>query len=113
MLEDARLYEVIGRRLRDARERKRPRVTQEDLARAIGLERTSISNIESGKQRAPLHILYRIAALLGADVTDMFPRFDEVSLGEEITEGRQSLVQLGGETMRLPEEVANIVRRLK
>jgi DNA-binding XRE family transcriptional regulator len=113
MLEDARLYELIGRRLREARERKRPHVTQEDLARAIGLERTSISNIESGKQRAPLHILYRICALLGADVTDVLPRFSEVKLEDDVVKERQSLVQLGGETMKLPEQVANIVRRLK
>jgi DNA-binding XRE family transcriptional regulator len=113
MLDDAHLYELIGTRLRDVRERKRPRVTQEDLARMVKLERTSISNIESGKQRAPLHILYRICAILGADVTHIFPSFSDVSLADEVTEAKQSTVQLGNERIKLPEQVANIVRRLK
>jgi len=113
MLDDAHLYELIGTRLRDVRERKRPRVTQEDLARMVKLERTSISNIESGKQRAPLHILYRICAILGADVTRIFPSFSDVSLADEVTEEKQSTVQLGNERIKLPEQVANIVRRLK
>lgn len=112
MLDDPRLYDVIGARLRDARERKRPRVTQEDLARSIGLERSSISNIESGKQRAPLHIIYRICELLGVDIAEVFPRLNEVAVEEE-AEQKQSLVQLGSETIRLPEQVANIVRRLR
>jgi len=113
MLDDARLYEVIGTRLREVRERRRPRFTQEDLARAVKLERSSISNIESGKQRAPLHILYHICAVLGADIADVLPSTTEVSLADEAEEEKKFTVQLGNETMDLPEQVANIVRKLK
>jgi transcriptional regulator with XRE-family HTH domain len=70
------IYISIGRNVR--RERQRLKWSQEQLAVRIGLLRTSIANIEAGKQRVPLHTICEIAAAL--DImpgrllpADMFP----------------------------------------
>lgn len=56
------IYVSIGRNVR--RERQRLKWSQEDLAQRISLLRTSIANIEVGKQRVPLHTICEIAAAL-------------------------------------------------
>lgn len=48
-------------------------MTQQELATAIGLTRTSIANLEAGRQRIPLHILYAIAEALGVAPTVLMP----------------------------------------
>jgi transcriptional regulator with XRE-family HTH domain len=56
-------YVALGARLSDAR--RRARITQDQLARAIGLSRTSITNIEKGRQPVQVHLLLRIAVAIG------------------------------------------------
>jgi transcriptional regulator with XRE-family HTH domain len=70
-IDQTTLYQHIGaaiRRKRDARG-----MTQAQLATAVGLLRTSIVNLEAGRQRAPLHTLYPICAVLGIEVADLLP----------------------------------------
>lgn len=40
--------------------------TQEDLAKKIGLTRTSVVNIEAGRQRVLLHDIEKIAGAFGS-----------------------------------------------
>lgn len=54
------IYVAIGRNVR--RERQRLKWSQEDLAGRVGFLRTSVANIEAGRQRVPLHTLCEIAA---------------------------------------------------
>lgn len=68
------LYAEIGKRIRDARERHG--LTQEDLATAISLTRTSITNIERGRQRFLLHTLYDIAVALHEEPYVLLPGLD-------------------------------------
>ena len=42
-------------------------ISQEDAADTIGLTRTSVANIECGRQRIMLHTLVCIAGLLGTE----------------------------------------------
>lgn len=60
------LYEEIGRRIRAFR--KDRGLTQGDLGAAVGLMRSSMANVEVGKQRTPLHTLITIAQCLGTDL---------------------------------------------
>jgi Predicted transcriptional regulators len=81
MINDAQLYRELGKRLKEFREyprQGRQKLTQADLATAIGLERTSISNIEKGVQKLPLHVLYRICEVLGADVDAVLPTVSDL-----------------------------------
>ena len=48
-------------------------MTQEAFAKAVGLSRTSITNIESGRQPVSLHTLYSMADILGIEVSDLVP----------------------------------------
>lgn len=65
------LYQHIGQRI--CQERSELGFTQTDLAQEVGLLRTSIANIEAGRQRLPIYMLYRIATALGVPVTNLLP----------------------------------------
>lgn len=66
-----RLYVPLGRKIKEVRERVG--LTQASLAEASSLSRTSITNIEKGRQHLPLHTLYVIAQALGVKVADLLP----------------------------------------
>jgi len=65
------LYEIVGRRVREAR--KAVKLTQEDLAARVNLTRTSVTNIEKGRQKLLLHTLFELAAELKVPVTQLMP----------------------------------------
>ena len=48
-------------------------MSQEAFAKAVGLSRTSITNIESGRQPISLHTLYFMADILGVEPADLLP----------------------------------------
>ncbi len=56
-----------------AQRRLEARMSQEAFAKAIGLSRTSITNIENGRQPVNLHTLYVMAEVLRRDVNDLLP----------------------------------------
>jgi transcriptional regulator with XRE-family HTH domain len=64
-------YTAFGQMLSEMRRKKR--ISQEMLADELGLSRTSITNIEKGRQPVQLYSLYIIARLLGTDVKDLLP----------------------------------------
>jgi transcriptional regulator with XRE-family HTH domain len=70
-IDQTTLYRHIGTAIRKHREARG--MTQAQLASAVGLLRTSIVNLEAGRQRAPLHTLYPICAALGIEATDVLP----------------------------------------
>jgi transcriptional regulator with XRE-family HTH domain len=83
MIDELHLYRMLGERVRKIREAKmgqRGRMTQAELAELVDLERTSITNIESGNQRIPLHVLFRICEVLKVSVTDALPSILEVQV---------------------------------
>lgn len=71
------LYQLIAARLRERRHELR--LSQAQLAEASGELRTSISNIEAGHQRIPLHVLYNLCSVLGLEVAEVMPRVAAVS----------------------------------
>jgi transcriptional regulator with XRE-family HTH domain len=66
------VYSFFGSRVRALRERRN--VTQEELARRVDLSRTSITNIEQGRQRVLLHQIFDIATALDAAPGDLLPK---------------------------------------
>jgi transcriptional regulator with XRE-family HTH domain len=87
------LYREIGRKIRDARERTTPKISQDKLAKRLGMSRASIVNIEAGRQHPPLHLLWQIAEILGTDPVLLIPRRDELS-------GSATTVQLDRGTLQ-------------
>jgi len=61
----------VGLRLQRAR--KQRGITQEELARRIGLQRASYANLESGRQRIPLDVVWRAAIVLGLAMAELAP----------------------------------------
>jgi transcriptional regulator with XRE-family HTH domain len=68
---DDRIYRVFGSRLRELREKAS--VTQEELAKRVDLSRTSITNIEKGRQRVLLHQFVDLAEALNVEPTALMP----------------------------------------
>lgn len=61
----------LGERIREAREKTG--ATQDDLARVVGLSRTSVTNIERGRQGVQVYLLVKIARTLGLTVQQLLP----------------------------------------
>lgn len=70
--EEKAFYKAVGSNIRRLREQVRG-LSQEKLAKSVGLERTSITNIENGRQKLLLHTASAIAARLGVSVNDLLP----------------------------------------
>jgi len=90
MIDDERLYREVGKRVRQLRERQegKSRMTQAHLAELVGLERTSITNIERGNQKLPLHVLYRICEALKCPISDTLPALTELQgTADSLTHG--------------------------
>jgi transcriptional regulator with XRE-family HTH domain len=62
---------VIGAAVRQAREELG--WSQNELAESVGITRTSITNLEHGRQQTPLHVLYAIADRLGVSIKELLP----------------------------------------
>lgn len=58
--------------------RKRAGMKQEDLAELLTLSRASLVNIEKGRQKPSLHILYDIAMCTKTNLEELFPEVSEV-----------------------------------
>jgi transcriptional regulator with XRE-family HTH domain len=54
-----------------AKYRKRAAYTQRELAEHLGVTVTHISALENGRRGVSLHVLYRIAGILTADLATM------------------------------------------
>ena len=74
--EGAELYRAVGEAIRSIRLAQG--MTQQQLATAVGFLRTSVVNIEAGRQRVPLATLYDIADALGVQATALLPRNEDV-----------------------------------
>lgn len=62
---------VLGRKLKLKRERAG--LTQVQLSEAIGMSRTSITNMEAGKQGPTIYGLVQIARAIGCPVQSLLP----------------------------------------
>ena len=65
------LYKEFGQLLRERR--KKAGLTQGEVAERVGLSRTSITNIEKGRQHVLLHQLFLMASAVGAEPGDLLP----------------------------------------
>lgn len=71
------LYQEIGRRL--ARARAAAGLSQAKLAAKVRVTRTSVVNVERGRQRPPVHLLWDMAAALDVEVTSLLPQRRELA----------------------------------
>jgi transcriptional regulator with XRE-family HTH domain len=101
MKDDPGFYAEVGRRISDAR--KSARLTQDELAKRLAMNRSSVARIETGKQRYLAHALRHIAHVLGVPHSSLIPETpqksgkpvimadsDQAILNEIINEHRQA-----------------------
>jgi transcriptional regulator with XRE-family HTH domain len=79
-------------------------MTQGELASALGVARTSVTNIEAGRQGLSASMLWRIAGILGCNPNALLPEAQyrtsesEVVLPTDLTpKSRELLTRLGAE----------------
>jgi transcriptional regulator with XRE-family HTH domain len=76
------VYRRIGELIRAFR--RKAELSQEALGLQVGRTRTSITNIEAGRQRFTLDFLFLIADALHTDARELIPSADSVILPAEI-----------------------------
>ena len=64
-------YTTVGEIIRE--KRIQCGESQDSLASALKISRVSMTNIENGKQRLPLHLLVDIAYFLNVSISDLTP----------------------------------------
>lgn len=69
------VYEELGERIKAARVGLG--LTQTEVSQRVGLTRSSIANIEAGRQRAMIHTLMHIANALEASLAELLPDPDQ------------------------------------
>lgn len=101
-IDERLLYGIIGERLKQRR--LEAHATQAQLAEATGVLRTSVTNIEAGRQKLPLHLLYRMCVALDVEVASIVPSNEEVA-------GQPALpFSIYGGDDELPPGLAEILR---
>lgn len=70
-IEQEALYRAVGQHIR--RQRTLRGLTQNQLAELLSLSRTSITNIESGRQKLLVHTLVDLAVVLEIDISELLP----------------------------------------
>ena len=70
-IDDLELYRLVGNRVREIRTKFN--LNQSQLGERLGLNRTSITNIEQGTQKLPLHVLYRFCLEFNLSLDDVLP----------------------------------------
>ena len=64
-------YQQLGAQIR--RFRKQRKLSQDVLAKLVGLARTSLTNIEQGRQHPTLHTLCEIVECLKVEISELLP----------------------------------------
>lgn len=101
-----RLYREIGRLLRERREKAE--LSQSAVAGRVGLSRTSITNIENGRQHVTLHVLYALADAVGTTPGALLPD-PSALVGERDTGLDKTLKKL---PVKLDQESKDWIQRL-
>jgi transcriptional regulator with XRE-family HTH domain len=105
MFDNAKLYATLGERILRLRRMQSPLMSQERLAGILGLTRTSVTNIERGKQKVTLDTIYRLCETFGIQVSDLMPTLADISRPAD-----QSVV-VGGQSYALSSKTADSVKR--
>jgi transcriptional regulator with XRE-family HTH domain len=102
----ASIYKQTGEAIARMRRRRKPRLTQQELANAAGISRASIANIERGRHRIQLHVLYDLAEALEVAPRDLLPDLRERA-------PRKSLPEDISRKLKTPREALAVSRLLE
>src|SRR6266702_6732015 len=103
-VDESLLYNLIGTTIKQ--QRRKADMTQEQLADEVGVLRTSITNIEAGRQKLPLHLLYEVCIALGLEIATILPSNADVS--QPVTKS----ISIDGVTREVPPKTAELLKQL-
>lgn len=103
-IDEAGLYHHVGNQLR--KRRQELGLTQGQLADQIRVLRTSVTNIEAGRQKAPLHVLYALCAELEIELADILPRSSDIAAAQP------ARVVVPGHDEAMPPQAAAFLQEL-
>ena len=92
-MDEESINKAFGARL--GVERKKSLLTQEELSRRVGIGRTTIANIERGRQSVSVPLLYRLAAALGVAPEGLLPQGIETGSPEGGSGSSEKLILSG------------------
>lgn len=104
-IDDEIMYKQIGARLKT--QRRDIGITQIELARQVEVSRTSVTNIEAGLQKLPLHLLYRICSVLQLEASEVLPSVKEVTV-----EKKETVEYDDGRSQEMSPSAASFVREV-
>ena len=96
-------FKVLGRKVKFLRMEKG--ISQTDMAEAIGLSQTNLSNMESGRTAITTQNLFKMREVLGCKMRDFFSDFDNEVSNKQENSNAKSTIEL--------EDALNILRLLK
>lgn len=73
--EQKSLYYQVGLRIREVRQNKG--LNQEAFAQMLKLTRASVVNIEKGRQRPSIHLLYDICKITNVEIKELIPELSQ------------------------------------
>ncbi|MFG6096994.1 helix-turn-helix transcriptional regulator [Leptothoe sp. ISB3NOV94-8A] len=97
-------YLDLGKKIRAVREERK--LTQEALASLLGITRTSVTNIEKGRQKMFLHTFLEIAKVLGISPDELMPSIQYASSLEDVLKE-----QLNQKELNWVQEAMNEIKR--
>jgi DNA-binding XRE family transcriptional regulator len=106
MLDEKKLSAAIGSRIKQLRRMQSPEMNQARLGRILGLTRTSVTNIESGKQKLTVDTLFKLCETFSVEVSDLVPKLSEVVAAP----AKQIVV--GGQSFDVPAKAAGVIKSL-
>lgn len=108
LIDEQEFYTWLGSRVKEYRKKKK--LTQEDLAQLSLLKRTTVTNIENGKQKSPLHVIVAICYTLEIELSDLIPSISDL-LGSKVT--AFEYINIGSTSKPVPKNVADIISRIQ
>lgn len=92
-----KFYVDLGKKIRVAR--NNVKMSQSELARIIGFNRSSVANLEAGRQRIALHLFILIAEVLHVESATLLPDVHFLGSGtSSIEHVNEHLVGMTGKT---------------
>lgn len=101
-VKESSLNVAFGARVRE--QRRRGGMSQDQLADAAALSRTSVVNIENGRQGVSIATLYRLADALACPPGELLPPADEVEVPD---------IVIRDETDSARQAVMTVLRRAR
>ncbi|WP_207511079.1 helix-turn-helix transcriptional regulator [Longitalea luteola] len=84
------IYNALGLRIKE--EREKANYKQTTFASLLQISRASLVNIEKGRQRAPIHVVYEISRLLKLPITDLLPDLNKI-MDTEVNKSIQQKIE--------------------